>query len=114
MSLLHVHGRGHEALAAGDVGRRQLAVGRLQVVDQDRAAAAVQGSAGVVVQVLQGVGSEGKKRLLTFQTLTFEVSHLLNSETDGRRIRNTAETHAGELRAGCVSVTETGSPPVGS
>lgn len=45
--LLHVHGRGHEALAAGDVG-----TGRLQVVDQDRGGAAVQGSACLVVQVL--------------------------------------------------------------
>lgn len=53
MPVLHVHGRGHEALAAGDVGRQRLVSGRLQVVDQDRGGAAVQGSAGLVVQVLQ-------------------------------------------------------------
>lgn len=51
--LLHVHGRGHEALAAGDVGRQRLVTGRLQVVDQDRGGAAVQGSAGLVVQALE-------------------------------------------------------------
>lgn len=52
--LLHVHGRGHEALAAGDVGCQWLVTGGLQVVAlvQDRGGAAVQGSGGFVVQVL--------------------------------------------------------------
>lgn len=69
-SRLHVHGGRHEALAARDVGSRRVAIGRLQVVAvvaavvsefvvvlgrvvQDRGGAAVQGSGGLVVQVLQ-------------------------------------------------------------
>lgn len=71
---LHVHSGRHEALAARDVGSRRLAVGRVQVVAvvavgdvvlelvdvvvfgrvaQDGGAAAVQGSGGLVIQVLQ-------------------------------------------------------------
>lgn len=52
--LLHVHGRGHEALAAGDVGCQWLVTGGLQVIAvvQDRGGAAIQGSSGLVVQVL--------------------------------------------------------------
>lgn len=71
---LHVHSGRHEALAARDVGSWRLAVGRVQVVAvvavgdvvlelvdvvvfgrvaQDGGAAAVQGSGGLVIQVLQ-------------------------------------------------------------
>lgn len=70
---LHVHGGRHEALAARDVGSRWVAIGRLQVVAvvaagvvskfvvvldrvvQDWRGAAVQGSGGLIVQVLQDV-----------------------------------------------------------
>ena len=72
---LHVHSGRHEALAAGDVGSRRLAAGRVQVVAvvavgdvvlelvdvvvfgrvaQDGGGAAVQRSGGLVIQVLQG------------------------------------------------------------